>query len=498
MEFPKEVITERVAIDPVALRKAMEFDRALFINVFLAEELTLPVPDIHVELFETMVSAEVMKLALAVPRGHAKTTIAKLVVVHQLLYSASTRFVLYMSSNARNAINACIDIVKHFKSDAFAAIYGPPEFEIDRDNDGTYKFSITDGHGRTKLCILKAMGAGQSVRGMNIDNRRPELVIADDIEDINEVRTVEALEKTKKWFYTSFYKALSPRHSRLIHIGNMISSKCLLAIHCASPLWHSILYGVLRKNGQPLWPEMFPLEAIAADFAEYARLGQLGDWFAEMMNMPQAGAKSLVQMDKVRFAPVRVPGEEDAACITIDLAISDQTWAHATVVACHALVEGQWQLVEWREEYGIDPITLFDQVVYPMAVKWRAKSIGIEGVAYQKALKHVFAFLVQSKPVRDLNFVDLPARAAKSTRIAVWAGMVNNGEYVFTDGDMAPIWQLADYDPKKKENEDDVIDACAHFATMLREYLPIMLERLEMPHLVSGVGVLTLEQISSV
>jgi len=67
---------EQVQLGTQEIKLALEHDSEFFIQFFLGEELLFPVPEFHVENLDLMVLREVPKLALAIPRAHAKTTLA--------------------------------------------------------------------------------------------------------------------------------------------------------------------------------------------------------------------------------------------------------------------------------------------------------------------------------------------------------------------------------------------------------------------------------------
>src|SRR5665213_1886961 len=108
-----------------------------FIQFFLGEELTHAVPDFHIDCWSLLIDPVVDKVALALPRGHAKTTLAKLACVHAFLFSP-WRFLTYTSNTATIAQEACKDVMNYMRSENFIAVFGELYFEVDRDNSGYY------------------------------------------------------------------------------------------------------------------------------------------------------------------------------------------------------------------------------------------------------------------------------------------------------------------------------------------------------------------------
>ena len=204
-----------------AIKRALEHDEEFFIDFFLHEELVWDVPEFHVTLFDKITDMSIPKLILAIPRDHAKTTLAKLGVVWYFLFSPY-RFCLYLSNTSPFAKNACRDIMNFMKSDNFIKVFGRIHIEKESETEGLWIFTIGD-----KKCILRSAGAGQQMRGLNVDNKRPEVAVIDDLEDRENIKNLNQQEALIDWFLATFYKALA-KHTKMMYLGNMVAKNCLL------------------------------------------------------------------------------------------------------------------------------------------------------------------------------------------------------------------------------------------------------------------------------
>lgn len=457
---------------------ALRHDGEYFIQFYLGEDLEFPVPDFHVTSWEYLTNPEAPKVAVALPRGHAKTTLSKLAAVWYLLFT-DVRFIVYVSNTHTIAAEACKDIINFIKSDNHRAVFGDTTFDVEQDARGFYKFTMrikdSEGNIKEKFCILKALGAGQQIRGMNIDNTRPELAIVDDLEDDDNTATPQLMKKLVKWFYGPFIKALSKKNHKIIFLGNMLSNKSLLYHFCEkSEEWFSLRFGCLLSDGTPLWPDMWSLEDIRRDFIEYQKLNLIGTWFAEMMNMPMSDEQALIQADEIYYVPIILPEEVEAAFITVDPAISQKTWADETAIVVHALKEGVWRVVEYSVgRYTPDLIFAF---VVGFCNKWRTRAVGIEAAGYQTALKYLFEVLMAVKQ-QHFSICEIPHKnRPKVERIAGWCAMIRKKQWALTEGEYAITEQLMQFDPVKKANRDDLIDAASMCITMSQMYMPTIME----------------------
>lgn len=462
-------MAELVQLNVFEIKKAMEHDAEFFIQFFLGEELTHPVPEFHKDIFYEMTDVQKPRYCCAIPRDHAKTTLAKLAVVWYFLFT-DYRFILYLSNTVKIAIPAVNDIVNFLESENFIAVFGQVEWLTKQDGVGLYKFKLNG-----KICILRAHGAGQQVRGINVDNKRPQLAVIDDLEDNDNIATDQLFLKLKKWFYGPFRKALDKFHNKIIWLGNMISIKSMLYENCQSEFWNSKLYGCLLKNGQPLWPDAWPLDKLRLDFAEYCKAGMSDIWFAEMMNMPLTG--KFIKGDEIGYAPAIMPGDPEFAFITIDLAISPETYADKTVIAVHTWNGEYYQIAETHKFHGIDPVSLFAEVIN-LCFTWRVSCVGIEDVAYQASLKFVFAHFCMEQGIEGIEFVPLYAVGRKAQRIHGWVGMLKAQTYKLTEGEFEVTHELLSFDPHKKNNVDDHLDACAYGPQMTENYLDQIMKQL--------------------
>lgn len=470
----------QVEIDYHQLSTALEKDHRFAIGFFIPEEITeeSPVPDFHIDISDDMMGVEDPYYCCAVPRDHAKTTLAKVNAVRLLTFQ-SFRFLVYLSNTTEVAAAAVNDIVDYFKSDNFYVwhhgVSGTDiHWEVEQTHHGYFEFTLFPGTEREKHVIIKALGAGKQVRGLNINNQRPDLAIVDDVETTEILDTEIGYLKLKKWFYGTFLKALDKYKHKVIQLGNMTAYRCLVRDHTESKFWRSVRYGCLLNNGKPLWPQAWPLQKLKLDFERYKEQGMLSIWFAEMMNLPIADGMGLIKDSEIRYTAEVQPEQCEFAFITVDPAISTKSWGHRTGIAVHAWVEDKWILVESFAEVGLDPLKLFDKII-ALAYRWRVNVVGIESVAYQASLKYFFTHLCLERHIDGMEFVDLVASARKAERLAVYASEIKAGNFWLTDSDVLVTQQLLMFDPRRKDNDCDLADAAAYAPQMIQRYMSLIM-----------------------
>ena len=134
--------------------------RSFFIQFFLGDEIDTYVPSFHVSILTDMCNPAWRRVAEAVPRGHAKTTMAKLAAVWHFINMEAVEFIVYLSNTASLAEEACADIADFISSNNFVAVFGHVKWLLERRGQGYFRFEIpTLGN---KHCILKALGMGEA------------------------------------------------------------------------------------------------------------------------------------------------------------------------------------------------------------------------------------------------------------------------------------------------------------------------------------------------
>ena len=472
-----------VEVDIDDLIKALKDYGETFIQFFLAQELTYPVPDFHKnKIWPMMIKQEIKKVAIAVPRGHAKTTLAKLAVIWHFLFG-NVRFAVYLSNTAAIAISACKDIIDFMQCENFKSVFGEVLFRKRNEGDGHYEFEF-----QGKYFILIAKGSKQQMRGLNINNQRPQLAIVDDFEDIENTETPRLQQKLDSWFFRTFVKALDQVDSKIIFIGNMISNTCLLSRLISLKSWTSMRMGAMLSNGKTLWPELWPLDKLMEDYAEYQAVGETASWMAEMMNLPTAGDNALIKSNQINFVPPVVPEDLLAGFVTIDPATG--TGNDDTAIVVHGLIQRNdsedYYPVIVDYEFGKIDETNTVHTALRLCIKWGVSVIGIESVAFQRVMLSLFELVIAANyPGMSFETLPLtPGRASKLERIRAWCAQLKK-----TKDDGEPCTpgtgivmnevhiesQLLDFNVARKDNTDDLIDACAYQVPMMQSYLGLVL-----------------------
>ncbi len=469
------------------IRLLLKNDGEFFIEFFLGDELTLPVPDLHKEIWPQLIDVEKTRVLLAIPRDHAKTTLSKLAVVWYFVFT-DYRFCVYLSNTNAISLRACQDIMGFMRSDNFVRVFGNIEIETESQTASLWIFNLRMANGRVKRCILRAVGANQQMRGINIDNQRPDLAIVDDVEDLDNTESQAMQKKLDLWIFGPFLKALARNRRKIIWLGNMLKDTSLLARLSRNPDWNPVVFGCLIKDPETgkmvsLWEDRWPLEELVKDFIEYQSLGLVETWMCEMMNMPGHG-KNGFSKEHVYYQPVPLPDEVQCAFLCLDPAFGENQHNDNSAITVHVIREDGLPMVAEDWIGRADEAELYRHMVR-LANKWNAWVWGIEAVAAQKVLITLFR-LYASLELIDGQIQMIPLLAGrgdpKVARISAWATTMKERQYAIYEGAVTITTQLLSYNMLKKSNDDDGIDSAAYGPQMIDNYLGLI------KHAAKGLG----------
>lgn len=460
------------------IRQLMQDDAEFFIEFFLADSLDMPVPEFHKEIWGLMTDADKERILLAVPRDHAKTTLAKLVVVWYWLHTTH-RFCAYISNTAPIAKNACRDIIQFLNHPNFVRVYGKIKIDKQSENEGLWIFDLPMPGGRVKRCILRGLGQGQQMRGINVDNQRPDIAVCDDVEDNDVVDSEDQQKKLDRWVFGPFIKALA-RKKKIIWLGNMLAKTSLLARLARNPRWNPVVFGCLIRDTLtgvllPLWPGKWTTEALQDDFQEYKDNGLVETWMCEMMNMPGHGVNGF-SAEQIHYLPPPTPDDIVCAWLTIDPAFGLNSNNDETAISVHVQPRNGIPMTVETWSGRCDELEMFNQAMRLTRI-WGCYTWGIEAVAAQRVLITLFQMMAAQLGLNHkLVFIPLMAGRGdpKIGRIRVFVSLMANKEWALPDTDMAVTEQILEYDFRKKDQPDDRIDSCAYGPSMMNQFLPLI------------------------
>ena len=171
-------------------------------------------PECHMEWWTYCASPQ-GKVAIAAPRRHAKSTAITLAYALCAVLFRHRGYMLIISDSITQATQFLGEIKKQLvDNDTIRELFKIKEFEKDTEDDVIV--TCTDGY----QFRISAKGSEQKMRGLKWDNKRPDLIICDDLENDEIVLNKDRREKFKRWFYGAVIPCIS--HNGLIRVVGTI------------------------------------------------------------------------------------------------------------------------------------------------------------------------------------------------------------------------------------------------------------------------------------
>jgi len=178
-------------------------------------------PDCHFEWWEYFCNPAQL-VAIAAPRGHAKTTALTHTYALASVLFREREYVLVVSDTITQAVQFLGDIKKELiDNESIRSLFKIKELIKDTEDD--LICVCEDGH----TFRMSAKGSEQKVRGLKWNNKRPDLIICDDLENDEIVLNKERRLKFKRWFYGALLPCRSYR-GIVRYVGTILHNDSLL------------------------------------------------------------------------------------------------------------------------------------------------------------------------------------------------------------------------------------------------------------------------------
>ena len=245
------------------------------------------VPDCHIELIEAL--NERKDSAIVYPRGHAKSTWEKIDTLHDIVYGLEP-VILYVGNTIKDASLHFESIKSELEgNEILRAIYGDL---VPQGNKESRKWTNT--HFETTNGVNLVARGSMKGRGINIKNQRPTKIILDDVEDDEQVRSVDRREKLTRWLKEVIIPSKDPHRGYIKFIGTVLSPNCEVLSFYRQ---HGGVFRKAIENGKPIWPHYFSMQKLT-DLK--ASMGSRA-FAQEMMNTPVNSETALIKPEWISY-----------------------------------------------------------------------------------------------------------------------------------------------------------------------------------------------------
>ena len=352
-------------------------DIETFGKFFFSHHLKKETPEFHREIFK-LYQSDKTRIVIGAPRGHAKSTITDLVFLAWMIVHEHTRFALLISDTYSQAVLFLETLKAELESnELLIAFYG--KLQTDKWSEGEIVAGDT---------MVKAMGAGMKVRGLKYRESRPDLVIADDLENDELVESQDRRLKLERWWNGAVIPSLA-ENGRVIVIGTTLHFDSLLNKMLSKDQYTEYekqMYACVM-DGKPLWDEHQSLEDTARIKAEYTQKGLIDQFYREYMNQIISSENQKFKMETLRYyTDKELEQKSFNTYITIDRAYSTEKTSDGTGIIVNSVdIENKWfiRLAEW---FKGDELELINRI-FDLHKYWKPDRMGMEQMAFDSTIK---------------------------------------------------------------------------------------------------------------
>lgn len=202
----------------------------------------------HEELFpllqQSIDNGKADNLCFAAPRGNAKSTLISFALPLWCAVYKKKHYIIIVSDTSGQAD----DFLQNIKN------------ELEDNELLKYDFGDLTGIVWTNSDIIlkndtriQALGAGKKVRGRRYKQWRPDLIIGDDLENDENVKSPDQRKKMEEWHKKALSKAGDERTDKII-VGTVLHYDSLLSTILKNPIYKSKKYkAVIEWSSSPLW-----------------------------------------------------------------------------------------------------------------------------------------------------------------------------------------------------------------------------------------------------
>jgi len=409
------------------------------------------------------------QLALGLPRGFGKTTLIKIFIVYCILFT-NKKFILIISASAKLAEAIVADIADMLDEPNIKKVFGDWRLGMEKDTQAMKKFGF-----RGRNITLAALGAGSSLRGLNIKNQRPDIMVFDDIQSAEDAESEVISTALEKWMIGTAMKAKSPHGCMFLFIANMYPTKwSILRKLKLNPTWTKFIAGGILRDGTSLWEKLQPLKQLMKEFENDLASGHPEIFYAEVLNDENASSNNLIDLSKLPDSPYSEGDIPGGNFIIIDPA-TDKIGSDEVSVGYFEIHNGYPCLMEVTEDRLSPGDTIRTALKY--ALTHNCRLIGVESNAYQYSLLYWFNFICQQLGIEGIEAVELYSGVrSKNSRILEMFKSLGKGEiFIEKNAKAASFAQIISFNPIRRDNTDGILDLLTYANKTIEMYMEFII-----------------------
>ena len=409
------------------------------------------------------------QLAIGLPRGFGKTMLIKIFILYCVLFTKK-KFILIICGTQTKANNIITDIMSMLNEQNIKKVFGDWKLGAETDRQDLKRFGF-----RGRNVIIMGAGAESDIRGITLENERPDVMIFDDIQTREAADSDVISSKLETWMVGTAMKAKSPHGCLFVFIGNMYPTKfSLLRKLKNNPTWTKFIAGGILADGTSLWEELQPIAQLMKEFENDLAMGKPEVFYAEVLNDENASVNNLIDISKLPEYPFQPDDLHFGNFILVDPA-TDKPGADAVTIAYFEIHNG-YPVCKKLLEARLSPGDTIAESL-KIALSKNCRLIAIESNAYQYTLKYWFEFICAQRGIIGIDAVEVYSGSySKNSRILGMFKQLLAGEiYVAPDISAQVNIQISQFNPLRRDNTDGILDCLTYAPKVIELYGNVLL-----------------------
>ena len=451
----------KVVNDPHVRREVTRKSFLMFFSVYCPEDIRYDIAPFHREIFGILQDTEHRFVVIEAFRGSAKTTIVnKAYSLWAVTGEQQKKNVLIIAQTQEQARYYLTNIKRLMSQDPLRSDMGPFQESSNEWRINTVVIPKYDAR-------ITIASIDQPIRGMLHGSDRPDLIICDDLENVNSVKSPDTREKLYRWF-TADIMPLGDLDTRTIVVGTRLHEESLV-LKLKEDIEEGRRDGIFRSypiidgDKNILWPGKFP--DMAAIEREKLRIGNNDAWQQEFMLELVPEGSQVVPREWIRYYD-KMPDSPEHHVMTItaiDPALSESKKSDFT-----AIVSAEVYMFDFEMQIYIHPNPVNQRMKYPELLDRIAlisESLGngwatelvFEDVAFQKAG-------IQDLQNRGFHVVPFrPGATDKRTRLSMASPKIKSGKVLFPRTGAEELIDQIVYFPNVSTTISWTLSRCSYF-----------------------------------
>lgn len=318
-------------------REIVKRSHLYFFCTYFSKYITYEMAPLHHELFRISEDDRIKLAIISAFRNCGKSVIMNLsYVLWSVLGKSKRKFILIVSQTSEQAKQHFANLRRELETN-----------ELLKKDLGPFEQDFTWNNGALIIpkynAKIMACSVEQSIRGLRYGEHRPDLLVLDDIEDTNSVKTKESRDKTYGWF-DSEVTPIGDRKTKIIILGNILHRDSMIK-RLESEIDAGTRDGIYREypimddKENIIWVGKYPtMEAIEKEKRQRNKF----TWLREFMLRIVDNKEPVIDSSWIHYyqeLPEPLRNQYFVYAAGIDLAVSEKEHADFTAIVTAKIMD---------------------------------------------------------------------------------------------------------------------------------------------------------------